>query len=333
MNQEVKFKYFSKQYLLSRPELLVLVSFFIFTFIISLAVGTQFTLPNSNSTKFIGLHYIFPVLLVLFWSLMILFGNTILNRKNSKSDYLKNISTRMYLLVIFTVATWIHFHLKMWVPLINPFLYDNFYQSVDKFLNPLLHIIIAVRNTFAQLIHNYIHLEIDPLYLHIFILMFFISFSAHSLFDSKHFRTVFLSILLVQSLGAISYIVAPALGPFIYETGASKLATLSQQHMLDVYNNITLYKSNWLNIHMSEYFVAGLGAMPSLHIAAAWVFTYYAYRYLKPLFWVYLLMLFWIFIEAIASKWHYLIDLPFGIILAIFCIWLANRLSRQIASC
>jgi energy-converting hydrogenase Eha subunit B len=33
-----------------------------------------------------------------------------------------------------------------------------------------------------------------------------------------------------------------------------------------------------------------------------------------------------VLIESVASRWHYLIDLPAGALLAVFIIWLTSRL-------
>jgi hypothetical protein len=52
--------------------------------------------------------------------------------------------------------------------------------------------------------------------------------------------------------------------------------------------------------------------MPSLHAAAAWVFLHFARKSLKYLLVPYVPFFCGIIIEAVASKWHYLIDLPVG---------------------
>jgi energy-converting hydrogenase Eha subunit B len=44
---------------------------------------------------------------------------------------------------------------------------------------------------------------------------------------------------------------------------------------------------------------------------------------LIPLF---VMVTFWVTIESVASRWHYMIDLPAGLLLAVLVIWLTNRL-------
>ena len=38
-------------------------------------------------------------------------------------------------------------------------------------------------------------------------------------------------------------------------------------------------------------------------------------------------------IESVASRWHYLIDLPAGALLAVFVVWLTNRLCDRTERC
>ncbi len=82
----------------------------------------------------------------------------------------------------------------------------------------------------------------------------------------------------------------------------------------------------WINQWGSHYFTGALAAMPSLHVAHATVITYYmvtSRAFLAPLFvcfWT------WILIDSIALRWHYVVDAPAGLALAVFVIWLTGRL-------
>lgn len=67
-----------------------------------------------------------------------------------------------------------------------------------------------------------------------------------------------------------------------------------------------------------------LAAMPSLHVAHAWVLLYYAWKHLRALGWLYLPCFLFLSSEAVVSRWHYLIDLVPGLIIAWISIRLAN---------
>jgi membrane-associated phospholipid phosphatase len=128
----------------------------------------------------------------------------------------------------------------------------------------------------------------------------------------------------VQALGSISYLVAPALGPFIYEQGASAYSTNLEHGFLLVHQAILAGGTRWLGDNTGAFLTSGLGAMPSLHIAIAVVFLYYAQRHGSWLAWIYWPALVWIGFEAMASRWHYGIDLVFGFALSAVCIFLAG---------
>ena len=66
--------------------------------------------------------------------------------------------------------------------------------------------------------------------------------------------------------------------------------------------------------------------IPAAIVGASWLFVWYVFKARSHLRIPYVLLFAWIVIEAVATKWHYLIDLPAGIVLAAAAIWIANRL-------
>src|SRR5262249_10265343 len=77
------------------------------------------------------------------------------------------------------------------------------------------------------------------------------------------------------------------------------------------------------------YFTAPLAAMPSLHFAAAFVMAYYAWRAQLAIAPLAVAIVGWISIESVVSRWHYLVDLPAGLVVAAVAIAVANRLCRR----
>jgi hypothetical protein len=122
---------------------------------------------------------------------------------------------------------WLHFHIKMWIPLINSYQFDDIYYRSDHLLNPIIEQFMEIRGLLSQSISN-----IDCLYTYLFIMMFVISFFFHSVWDRQNIRRLFLASLLVQAFGSLSYLIMPAVGPFIYEDGLSTLATRCQSGMV-----------------------------------------------------------------------------------------------------
>jgi hypothetical protein len=306
------------------PELLVAASFATVTIAISCVIKTSFVLPAISCCKFIGLHYILPIMLAVSWNISMICICYFKNKKRQKVVPIRSIFLEQYVtLISFVVIMWLHFHIKLWIPLINQATYDKFYYDIDNYCVPFINILVNLR----QLLRNYLPF-VDDLYLYGFILMFFISFSFHSISGKEQFRKVFLAALLVQSVGALSYLVMPAIGPFVYETGVNAQATQAQGMMWECYNKVIMFGPEWLANHGSRYFISGLAAMPSLHIASSWIFVYYAFKYSKYLLPLYIPLFFWIIIEAVATEWHYLIDLPAGLLLSFICIRLSNALCK-----
>ena len=301
------------------PELGVLIAMAVITVGFSLWLGTPFVIPDERIRIYLGVRYAVPVAMAgIFFALPLL----VRRQRGADVPSLANeLSWSAAFVAIFTGVMWLHFHIKMWVPLINPLRFDDLYQRIDLSLKPLIEVMTAIRGFFAG------HFDsVDHWYLGFFMAMFFISFSYHILWDRDGFRRVYLATLVNQSLGALSYLIVPAVGPFLYGGGTNRMATASQTGMWEAYNTLLSHGPVWLESFGQSYFNAGLAAMPSLHAGAAWVFIWYAFAHKTRLKWLYVVAYSWILIEAVVSKWHYVIDLPAGIALAALGIWLANKM-------
>jgi hypothetical protein len=154
--------------------------------------------------------------------------------------------------------------------------------------------------------------------------LFIGSFWIHGLGDRRWHHHNVTALLLNLMIGPLTYLIAPAVGPFIFETGPNQAATAAQQAMYAQFSDLVAQGPSWLIAHGGAYFTAPLAAMPSLHVSAACIVSYYAIRarsWFAPLM---ILFAIWIFIDSVVSRWHYLIDLPPGILLAMVSIAIAN---------
>ena len=70
--------------------------------------------------------------------------------------------------------------------------------------------------------------------------------------------------------------------------------------------------------------------MPSLHVASSAVFVYYALKHERWLGICYLPLFTFIFFEAMATRWHYLIDLIAGLGLTALAIWICALIFKPI---
>ncbi len=287
------------------------------TVLLSLTFGVPLVFPTSNAAQFVGIQILLPMVAFLLWlGLTATFGKW------------KDPGQLLLAVICYAAVMWAHFNMKLWAHHLNPVLYDEVYWKTDQSLRALVD--FSMRATLY--LANNVPL-MDTFYLHGFIILFAISFTIHSLRSAEALREVLLAALFFQGLGGISYLLAPALGPFIYETGAIPWATGIQSYLLEAYQTAKVEGRVWFENSGNEHFLTGVAAMPSLHAGGAYLFTWFIAKYERPLLFFYLPIFFFILIAAVGTRWHYVVDIPAGLLLAQVCIWLAGRSARDAASC
>ena len=269
-----------------------------------------FSLPTLAVAEFIGVHYLIPLAGVAVCGACVVAGG---GRAAAH--------TFCVALPCYAVVLVIHFNVKLWAPHINPVLYDSVYWQIDRHLYWLVDLCMTLRTAISGIV---------PLggmfYLQGFILLFYVAFCYHAFRTPGKLRQLTMSVLLLQGLGGLAYLALPALGPFLYEQGLNAAVGDVQRDMLDFYRHSVALGSDWLVLHGSDGFVKGLAAMPSLHAGATWLFFIFAWKHAPRLVPFYLPLLAYIFIAAVSTRWHYLVDLPAGMLLAWLSLWLAERL-------
>lgn len=313
--------------LLALPECLgiaiaVVGLFSLIVLAIAFAYGAPLSYPRERISLALGYSAILPVTIAVFLYVGLrLVRSLILRRDQGLAQLVPMVATDLTLMGLFVLATYFHFSLKTWVQLVNPNLYDAYYMSVDHSLRPLIDLFYWVRTNYLTALPN-----TDTWYQTAFLLMFMLGFCSLAVTRNAIYSRFCVGVLLTICLGALSYLIAPALGPFLYEQGLNARATEAQAGMLWAHEQVMREGMPWIAEAGPDYFTGALAAMPSLHITHAIVMTWFIFRarsYLVPIF---LMICFWVTIESIASRWHYLIDLPAGALLAVFIIWLTNRL-------
>ena len=302
-----------KKWILERPEAAFTAAFVALTAIMSLAIGLPAKLPGGDRAAFVGIHYLYPLVGIAVWGVFALVGQ----RKNLAKTFL--IALPCYAIVLVC-----HFNLKLWIPHINPTLWDSLYWQTDLALRPVVEACFALRQAIAPVIS----LE-SNFYMVAFIAMFYLSFCFHALRDPHQFRTLFLAALFFQGMGAIAYLAMPAIGPFLFESGIEPNQTSAQLSMLAAYRDNVAGGASWIAANGDTHLTVGLAAMPSLHTGGSFLFLLFAWRYARVLVPLYLVLFAFISVDAIASRWHYLIDLPVGVVLAFACAWAAERLNPR----
>jgi len=295
--------------------------------VISLIIGAPLNLPTERVSTVLGFNAMMPVLMGLLVYLLAQGLNHVAGRQRWNNRQMAAfILHDVTFIALFVIVSYFHFNLKMWIPLINPELYDAAYYATDEAVRPLIDVFVAIRQAIAPYLP-----WADEWYQIAFHIMFLISFCNYAINRDPNYSNFALALLLVMVLGAFSYLIAPAVGPFLYETGVNERAANAQAGMWWGFQQVQQHGAAWVDANGSEYFTGALGAMPSLHIAYATVMVYYMIRSRSAFIPLFVALAFWMLIESVASRWHYVIDAPAGFLLAVFVIWLSNRICDPMA--
>lgn len=304
--------------------ILLCAGFGLIVFCIGLAIGVPLAAPSERVSLALGFNAALPVLLGFVGYVLAQLVNMAITRKFEFARLGRAAAVDMTVFVTFGLVVYFHFNLKMWIPLVNPLRLDEAYMATDRFLAPA---IAAFRWLRALLPTDWP--LFDQFYQLGFLLMFIVSFAVLAVSRDRHYPHFVLGIMLVLSLGGLAYLIAPAVGPFLFEDGANRAATEAQAGMWAVYQQLVHAGPAWIAENGSEYFTGALAAMPSLHVAHATVVTYYANRSRLAIRWLFLLLWVFILMESVVSRWHYLVDAPAGLLVAMAAILIANRICDE----
>ena len=292
------------------PEIAIAGAALVVMFMLSWIYSLPIVLPSGGRAAFVGIHYIYPLIGVALLGVL----TFVAGKREIATSFV--VALPCYIAILFA-----HFNIKLWIPHINPTNYDLLYWKTDNMVRPIVDICIYIRE------HLLFFIPYESnFYMLAFIALFYVSFMYHAIVTPQRFRTLVVAVLLLQALGAVAYLVAPAVGPFLYEKGVDPTITGGQFSMLEFYRGSVAEGPGWIARHGGANFTVGLAAMPSLHAAGAFLFFLFAWKHGRVLLPLYSFILFFILVTSIASRWHYVIDVPVGIALAWGCLWLAERI-------
>jgi membrane-associated phospholipid phosphatase len=215
------------------------------------------------------------------------------------------------------------FHLRHWyvlivVPLnfmnlkgvihgINPHNYDQLLIEID-------HWIFGVNPTqwLQKFINPWLTEYLQWAYMSYFLIPIVLGIILYKSKNYKAFRISATVILTAFYLSYLGYLVVPAIGPRF---------TLSHQVPLKGVLLTTQLKSLLNILEPSPH-----DCFPSGHTAVALVCVFLAARYNKKLFFIYLIAVSSLIIATVYHRYHYVIDLIAGTLLALFSWWISDRL-------
>lgn len=277
--------------------------------------GLRWYLPSAGASAFATEHYIYPMLLalsILFWR----------NSRRRQVPVPVLVLQGVRFVLSYSLIIYLHFNLKLWAHLANSSRWDIFYELSDEMLAPVVQALGWLHRLWEGGLAHW-----PGAYHDVFVAMFVVSLLAHSLGrrNGRDLSEVATAIALILSIGGLAYMATPAWGPFVFGMGTNPLATKIQGDMV-------FFTYRFANSGGTFYeggnFIMALGAMPSLHAAHSLTLFLYAWKRLRWLGWCYLPAVLFIITEAVSAKWHYVVDLLVGVLLALLCIRLAAYLHR-----
>jgi membrane-associated phospholipid phosphatase len=131
------------------------------------------------------------------------------------------------------------------------------------------------------------------------------------------FREMMVGVLVVTFLGVLGYLLVPAIGP-IY--------TLRDQYTVPLSQPLAAINRQ---IEFMDYARILRDVFPSLHVGISFVVWMYAYRNSRRLFWILAPLILSLWVSTVYLRYHYLVDVLAGLILAPPCFLLANWLFKR----
>jgi hypothetical protein len=226
--------------------------------------------------------------------------------------------------------------LKSIIPVVNPRLYDEQFNTMDYFL--------FLKHYPTELAIEWIPVSwigfLSFGYTFYFLLKMF-AFSAIycAVSDRQVFHRMVFAFSLTLILGMALYFLFPAQGPIYYYPEQFKViqVPMSETNIYKLQRNLwTVYEQVKQHTPMEFYELTkesgiqnGVAAFPSLHIAISCVLLYFLYRYHRVTFWI-CFFPFWLMVLAtIYFGWHYVVDNIAGFALACLVLYFMKRLPNN----
>jgi membrane-associated phospholipid phosphatase len=131
------------------------------------------------------------------------------------------------------------------------------------------------------------------------------------------FREMMSGLMVVSFFGLMGYLLVPAIGPMF---------TLRSQYTVPLSHSVWMFNRD---VDFMDFARIRRDVFPSLHVAISFAVWLYAYRNSRKLFWILSPMIMSLWLSTLYLRYHYLIDVVAGLILAPLSFLLGNWLYRR----
>jgi membrane-associated phospholipid phosphatase len=133
------------------------------------------------------------------------------------------------------------------------------------------------------------------------------------------FREMMSGLMVVSFLGLLGYLLVPAIGP---------MYTLRDRYTVPLDQSIPVFNHQ---VEFMDFARIKRDVFPSMHVAISFVVWLYAYRNSRRLFWILSPFILSLWVSTVYLRYHYLVDVLAGLILAPLSYGLANFLFARCA--
>jgi membrane-associated phospholipid phosphatase len=133
----------------------------------------------------------------------------------------------------------------------------------------------------------------------------------------QRFREMMSGLMVVSFLGLLGYVLVPAIGP---------MYTMHDLYTVPLSQPIPIFNQQ---IEFMDLARIRRDVFPSMHVAISFLVWLYALRNSRTLFWALSPLILSLWVSTVYLRYHYLIDVVAGLLLAPVSFWLANQLFRK----
>jgi membrane-associated phospholipid phosphatase len=130
----------------------------------------------------------------------------------------------------------------------------------------------------------------------------------------RQFREMMSGLMVVCFIGLLGYVLVPAIGP---------MYTLRDKFTVPLDQSIPIFNRQ---VEFMDFARIQRDVFPSMHVAISFVVWLYAYRNSRRLFWIISPLILSLWVSTVYLRYHYLVDVLGGLVLAPLCYWLSNFL-------
>jgi membrane-associated phospholipid phosphatase len=135
--------------------------------------------------------------------------------------------------------------------------------------------------------------------------------------ERARFREMMCGLIVIFFFGLLGYVLVPAIGP-VY--------TLRDQYTVPLTQSLEVFTRQ---MEFMDFARIQRDVFPSMHTAVSFIVWLYAYRNSRRLFLLLAPFILSLWVSTVYLRYHYLIDVVAGLVLAPLCFYAANWLFKR----